>query len=525
MTDGSEFDPARIGAFYDADTRDKGRDAGARLGTVTASAAVARHRDRLERAHVDRVVPRRGGMRVLDLGGGSGRMVFALGERVAEAVVVDVSAELLAAAESRARDIGLPLTTLCQSATGALPAELVGDGFDLVLIFGVAGHLDAAGVDALVDRAADALAPGGLVVMRCAVTTDGEQRLDVRTDADGREIYRYAMRPRGVYARRFARRLRLTYRKPVCAHFFPWFLGGTEGAVQAAERGGGWLDRLGPLLAKVDPALQAAEDALRDDARLARLLAPVPVTQDLMLFAAAEAPAARAAGPDDDTPPDLSVVVIAFNEEDCLEPVIDELRDALDGAGGLRWELVCVDDGSTDATPAILDRLAGLDPRIRAVHQPNRGIGGALRTGFDRARGGHVTWVPADGQIAPETVLELYRRRDEAPMLTTVYRTRDDHWMRMVISNTLNTMIRVRTGEVAKSGGNYLFSRAAWQAHGPRDDDSMMISTAFRHNLREAGTPPVEVEIDCRARIGGRSKVLNPRTILRTAAQLLRMGG
>jgi len=521
----SDFDPGRIGAFYDADTRRKGRDAGPRLGTVTEAGSVARHRDRLERAHVERIVPRRAGMRVLDLGGGAGRMTFALGDRVAEAVIVDMSAELLAAATIEARDRGLPLTTVHGSVSDGLPEALVGPGFDLILLFGVAGYLDEAGVDRLVEHVADALAPGGLVVMRAAVTTDGEARLDERFGPDGEPIYRYALRPRGFYARRFARRLRLTYRKPVCAHFFPWFLGGTEGAVQAARKSRGWLDRLSPLLVRIDPALQAAEDIVRDGPRSNGLLAPVPVTQDLLLFAPSSAPrdARRTDEPDGLTEPALSVVVIAFDEEDCIEPVIDELRAALDAEPGLRWELVSVDDGSTDATPAILDRLGALDGRIRVVHQPNKGIGGALRTGFDHARGSHVTWVPADGQIGPEAVLELYRRRDEAAMLTTVYRTRDDHWMRMVISNTLNTMIRVRTGEVARSGGNYLFAREAWLAHGPRDDDSMMISTAFRHALREAGLPPVEVEIDCRARVGGRSKVLNPRTIARTVAQLLRM--
>lgn len=518
-------DPDTIGAFFDADTRRKGHDADVLLGTVTEDGAVVRHRDRLEKAHLDRVLPRPAGRRVLDLGGGAGRITFWLADRdpgaVREAVLVDVSAELLAAAEAEAGRRGLPLTVIHGSVTDPLPAAVVGEGFDLIVLFGVAGYLADEAVDVLVDRVADALAPGGLVVFKEPVTTDGVLRFDERFADDGAPVYRFAYRPRGWYARRFARRLRSTYRSPTCAHFFPWFLGGTEGAVEATNKAaeGRWLDALGPALARLDPLLQAAEEAVRGDDRFARLLAPVPVVQDLCLFAAVAPADAEAAAA-----PDLSVVVIAFDEEDCLEPVVDELRAALDGAAGLRWEIVGVDDGSTDGTPAILDRLAALDPRIRAVHQPNKGIGGALRAGFDHARGGHVTWVPADGQIAPETVLELYRRRGEGPMLTTVYRTRADHWMRTVISRTLNTMIRVKTGEVAKSGGNYLFSRAAWLEHGPRDDDSMMISTAFRQSLRAAGTPPIEVEIHCRARVGGRSKVLNPRTILRTAGQLLKMG-
>ena len=232
------------------------------------------------------------------------------------------------------------------------------------------------------------------------------------------------------------------------------------------------------------------------------------------------APLARSA----EGTPALSVVVIAYNEEECLEPVARELVDELGRAGPRTFELVLVDDGSSDGTLSIMRRLAAADPRCVVVPlSPNRGIGGALRAGFDAARGEHVTWVPADGQIAPDAVLELYRRREEAPMLTTVYTGRDDPFYRTVISQTLNTIIRLRSGQVAKSGGNYLFARAAWEEHAPDPDDSMMISTAFRKRLREASVPIVEVPIRARARVAGSSKVLNPRTIGRTLLSALSM--
>ena len=101
-------------------------------------------------------------------------------------------------------------------------------------------------------------------------------------------------------------------------------------------------------------------------------------------------------------------------------------------------------------------------------------------------------------------------------MLTTVYEARDDAAYRAWISKTLNTIIRLRTGQVAKSGGNYLFAREIWELYAPRGDDTMMISTAFRKNLHDDGVTIVEVPIRARARVAGRSKVLNPRTILRT---------
>jgi glycosyltransferase involved in cell wall biosynthesis len=213
---------------------------------------------------------------------------------------------------------------------------------------------------------------------------------------------------------------------------------------------------------------------------------------------------------------ELSVVVIAYNEAACIVQAVGELSRALERAG-MSFELVLVDDGSSDATLERMRELAARASQIRVLAlSPNRGIGAALRAGFDAATGRSVSWVPADGQIAPEVVLELYAQRARAPMLTTVYRSRADAWYRHVISSTLNRVITWRTGQAAKSGGNYLFEGSLWRLYAPASDDSMMLSTAFRQRLREAGVPIVEIEIDARSRMGGRSKVLNARTILRT---------
>lgn len=224
-------------------------------------------------------------------------------------------------------------------------------------------------------------------------------------------------------------------------------------------------------------------------------------------------------------PPDLSCAVIAYNEALCVRAVVEELVAALDRAA-IRFELVLVDDGSSDETLERMCELAGADPRIRVVPLPeNRGIGGALRAGFDAARGRYVTWVPADGQIGPEVVVDLYAQRTRAPMLTTVYVARADAWYRHMISGSLNRLIRWRTGAAAKSGGNYLFERSLWLTHAPAPDDSMLLSTAFRSRLRAANVPILEVEIAARARVAGHSKVLNPRTIARTLWSLWKLRG
>jgi glycosyltransferase involved in cell wall biosynthesis len=183
---------------------------------------------------------------------------------------------------------------------------------------------------------------------------------------------------------------------------------------------------------------------------------------------------------------DLSIVVIAYNEQECLRQVVEELLEHMAGTA-VQSELLLVDDGSRDATASIMRELAaehGNSERadsaiVRPLLLPhNLGIGGALRSGFDASQGKWVTWLPADGQIPPEVVTQLYARRHVAPMLTTVYRSRADHPLRTVISRSLNALIKLRTGQAAKSGGNYLFERSLWTQYAPREDDSMMISTA-----------------------------------------------
>jgi dolichol-phosphate mannosyltransferase len=504
---------AEARAYWNARAREARvatENAALHAGTVTRDAHVVGLRDQLELAHLARIWKLHPEMRVLDLAGGAGRFALRVAPLVKHVTLVDLAEEQLAVARDAARAAGVSnLTTVCASIT---EVELTGS-FDLILLFGILVYLSDDEVTRLAARCRAWLSPGGKLILREPVSTTGAEILQTTTDLG--LSYRARFRPREALPLLFGAELALVYQRATCAHPFPFFLRGTEGAAEVTRAGAAQalIARIAPGYVRLDPWLLALESRLRARPLLKHLLAPVPVLQDYYVFEAKEAVCV-----------DLSVVVIAFNEAACLASVAEELRHHL-ACAGLQFEIVLVDDGSKDGTLAIMEKLRRADPRFRVVPlSPNRGIGGALRAGFDAARGRHVTWIPADGQIPPDAVTTLFARRNEAPMLTTVYRSRADAWYRKLISQSLNTLIRVRTGQVAKSGGNYLFSRAAWEAHGPRDDDTMMLSTSFRHNLRAAGETLVEVEIDCRARVAGSSKVLNPKAILRTLGALLKAG-
>ncbi len=91
--------------------------------------------------------------------------------------------------------------------------------------------------------------------------------------------------------------------------------------------------------------------------------------------------------------PAVTVLAPAYNEEDVLEGFVQAATATLPGD----WELLVVDDGSTDETPALLARLTIEHPSLRIVTHPvNRGLGAALATGFSAARGDVVVTIDAD---------------------------------------------------------------------------------------------------------------------------------
>ena len=107
--------------------------------------------------------------------------------------------------------------------------------------------------------------------------------------------------------------------------------------------------------------------------------------------------------------PDVSVVLPCYNERDHVELEIKRIRAALDAAG-MRHEVICVDDGSTDGTREVLQSIGG----IRTILLPrNQGSGTARRIGTQQARGRVVVWTDADLTYPNERIPELVGLLDD----------------------------------------------------------------------------------------------------------------
>jgi undecaprenyl-phosphate 4-deoxy-4-formamido-L-arabinose transferase len=145
--------------------------------------------------------------------------------------------------------------------------------------------------------------------------------------------------------------------------------------------------------------------------------------------------------------PDVSVVVTVFNEAGCVEELYRRTVAALE-PGPRTFELIVVDDGSTDGTFAMLERLHRGDPRVRAVRfKRNFGQHPAMHAGLSRARGDIVVTMDGDLQNAPEDIPRLVEAVEAGnDVASGRRRARKDPLGRALPSRVINGMLRRFTG-------------------------------------------------------------------------------
>jgi glycosyltransferase involved in cell wall biosynthesis len=137
-------------------------------------------------------------------------------------------------------------------------------------------------------------------------------------------------------------------------------------------------------------------------------------------------------------PVDLTLVIPVYNERDNLEPLMREIGASLAGALW-RYEVLMVDDGSSDGTEEVLRRLAAAHPELRVVRfARNAGQTAAMDAGFRRARGRVVVTLDADLQNDPADIPRLVRELEGWDAVVGVRAVRRDSLVRRVSSRIAN---------------------------------------------------------------------------------------
>lgn len=101
----------------------------------------------------------------------------------------------------------------------------------------------------------------------------------------------------------------------------------------------------------------------------------------------------------------VTIIVPAYNAEAYLDSCVSSIFSQSESD----WELLLVDDGSTDETGAICERYSAQDSRIRTIHRKHSGVSAARNVGIDEAQGDYLTFLDADDVFAPTFLEETLR--------------------------------------------------------------------------------------------------------------------
>jgi glycosyltransferase involved in cell wall biosynthesis len=219
--------------------------------------------------------------------------------------------------------------------------------------------------------------------------------------------------------------------------------------------------------------------------------------------------------------PALSVVLPAYNEEVLLDGCVRALHGAL-ASLAVAAEIIIVNDGSRDGTPAIADRLAGDLPGVIAVHQANQGIGGAFRTGVQRATGEYLILWPADMPAEPADLAPYTAQFGRADVIVGVRAQRLGYnplmrlnaWLYPRLVATLFGL-RLRDVNWIHAYRRSLFTRITLTQRGI----PMLVEALVR--LRDLGATFVEVDVRMKVRLGGVASASRLKVMWRTLTGLL----
>lgn len=224
-------------------------------------------------------------------------------------------------------------------------------------------------------------------------------------------------------------------------------------------------------------------------------------------------------------PVKLSIVIAAYNEGQNVALVVEQSIQVLTANewAGL-YELILVDDGSTDETGQITRNLAQkYEDRVKVFHHPtNRGFGAALKTGFAHACGEYVTLIPGDGEVGVDQALKLFHDMGEADLMLS------------------RRQRSVPTYRKALTGGFQLLTRWIIGADVSEMEGIYVIRGEVLKKLKlksETGLVNFEILLQCRARgcliksgimqasprLSGQSKVANLPTVLKTLWEMFKL--
>lgn len=213
----------------------------------------------------------------------------------------------------------------------------------------------------------------------------------------------------------------------------------------------------------------------------------------------------------------LSVFFPAYNEEKNIKQVVTEAIKILEKIAS-KFEIIVIDDGSTDKTGAIVKRLITKEKRISLVtHTPNRGYGAALKSGFAHSQYPWIAYTDADGQFDFKEIKKFIAKRNEADLIIGYRLVRRDPASRRLIAKLLQLWNFLFFGLWVRDVdcGFKLIKKEVIDKIGNLATEGGMIETELLVRAKRAGFKIMEVPVHHYRRPAGRQTGADPKVILK----------
>jgi glycosyltransferase involved in cell wall biosynthesis len=220
---------------------------------------------------------------------------------------------------------------------------------------------------------------------------------------------------------------------------------------------------------------------------------------------------------------ELSIFFPFWNEGKNIEQVVAKAIPIAKQVAD-KWEIIMVDDGSSDNTAEIAKDLAAKNPKLRLIsHQPNRGYGAALKEGFANSKYQLVVFNDGDGQFDFSEVSKFLNKINNADIVIGHRKRRVDNPFRHILMNLLKVWDLALFGFYFKDidCGFKLFKKEALQKIQPLKSEGAMITTEILAKAKKAKLKIVEVEVNHYPRIYGDQSGGNLRVIVRAVRESL----
>lgn len=219
----------------------------------------------------------------------------------------------------------------------------------------------------------------------------------------------------------------------------------------------------------------------------------------------------------------ISAMFPCYNDAATIGGLVDDVHAALAPLVD-EFEVIVVNDGSSDGSRAVLDTLAETRPWLRPIHhEANRGYGGALITGFTAARFDWIFYTDGDAQYdAKEAALLVPLATDDVDIVQGYKIGRGDSWYRKVIGrwyhHTVKLLFRL---PVRDTDCDFRLFRRRLVVERPLTSSSGVICVEMMRSFHERGARFVETPVHHFERPHGRSQFFRVPAIARSARQLL----